>query len=349
MKTVKLSDFQIIPLTASVHREDISDEEYFSSKYSDCLSNSRIKLINPDEGGRPAKYLENPHFSSSSLNVGSAVHELFLQPDEFTLGPACNKPTATKGMVVEKAKQYRLAGESIYDSIAKAIKDCDYYKGVVTDARVSDILRSGLDYYLKTKNITDPNIILLDDKSRETVIDCVNSLSNNRFIMKKVRPSDDGLFGSDVYSFNEDAFFMNYCVVYKNEKSTVIKYKMKADNWTIDLDNKVLTLNDLKTNGGFIGGFMSESGHMYTYHYYRQMAWYGDVLKEYAKREYGYDDADWSFRANMLVVSTIKDHESRCFNVNHSQLIAGKEEYEKLLKMVAYYEMFGYDEEVEFI
>ncbi|MBQ0113516.1 MAG: hypothetical protein KBT03_10330 [Bacteroidales bacterium] len=37
-------------------REKISDEEYFSPKYSDYISNSRLKLINPDQGGCPSQY-----------------------------------------------------------------------------------------------------------------------------------------------------------------------------------------------------------------------------------------------------------------------------------------------------
>ena len=50
-KTVKLK-----PLTDSIVIKDISDSEYFSKTYSDYISNSRLKLINPDEKGDPNKF-----------------------------------------------------------------------------------------------------------------------------------------------------------------------------------------------------------------------------------------------------------------------------------------------------
>ena len=47
---------QLKPLTETVHIKDISDEVYFSKEYGNYISNSRLKLINPDEGGRPTKF-----------------------------------------------------------------------------------------------------------------------------------------------------------------------------------------------------------------------------------------------------------------------------------------------------
>ena len=38
--------------------EKMSDEEYFSSKYTNYISNSRLKLINPNQNGSPSKYKE---------------------------------------------------------------------------------------------------------------------------------------------------------------------------------------------------------------------------------------------------------------------------------------------------
>lgn len=42
-KEVNFSNFQIVPIPSSVKRLKISDEEYFSSKYSNYVSNSRLK------------------------------------------------------------------------------------------------------------------------------------------------------------------------------------------------------------------------------------------------------------------------------------------------------------------
>lgn len=56
MKQISLFDFQIIPLYNTVQHAKISDEEYFSSKYKSYISNSRLKLIDSEEGGGPEKY-----------------------------------------------------------------------------------------------------------------------------------------------------------------------------------------------------------------------------------------------------------------------------------------------------
>lgn len=46
---VNLSDIKLSPELESVRREKISDQEYFSQEYSDYISNSRLKLINPEQ------------------------------------------------------------------------------------------------------------------------------------------------------------------------------------------------------------------------------------------------------------------------------------------------------------
>ena len=40
-------------LLETVCIKNISDEEYFSNDYKEYVSNSKLKLINPDEGGYP--------------------------------------------------------------------------------------------------------------------------------------------------------------------------------------------------------------------------------------------------------------------------------------------------------
>ena len=67
----------------SIERKIISDEEYFT-QYPDHISNSQLKLINPSEGGSIDKFFF--FFSSEkdgSLEFGSAIHELVLQPGNF--------------------------------------------------------------------------------------------------------------------------------------------------------------------------------------------------------------------------------------------------------------------------
>lgn len=57
---------------------------------------------------------------------------------------------------------------------------------------------------------------------------------------------------------------------------------MKADNWTIDKDNKIITLNDLKTTGHLLEQFMN--GSFWNFHYHRQMGMYLWMLLQFCKK-----------------------------------------------------------------
>ena len=98
--TINLNDIKLSPNLESVYREKMSDEEYFSSKYAHYISNSRLKLINPNQNGSLSKYKEGfTGETTVSLSLGSSIHELLLQKDTFTLGPDIGKPPAKLGLV----------------------------------------------------------------------------------------------------------------------------------------------------------------------------------------------------------------------------------------------------------
>ena len=279
-------------------------------------------------------------------NKLSAVHECLLQPEEFELAPKLSKPTAKLGTCVDAIIKFRKQGFSIYDSIIKASYEADYYAGKLTPSKIHTIIEKGLPYYMAQKSLKGTEITL-SDPDWDTATKCIKSLQNNQIIMDKLHPTT--MFGDTIPSYNEDAMFIDYAVLYQG-RSTILKYKMKIDNWTIDKDNKVLTLNDLKTSFKPVNWFMNpEYGSFAHYHYARQFAFYSDVLRMYCMKEYGYNQNEWDFKANVLVVSTSEECSSKCYAINPTQIKKGRKEYRELLKRVAYYEMFGYDEEVKFV
>lgn len=75
---------------------------------------------------------------------------------------------------------------------------------------------------------------------------------------------------------------------------------------------------------------------------------YGDILKKYCINEFGFNE-EWSFKSHIITVETFGDHNSKCFNVPEKAMNEGLKEFEKLMKMIGYYTIYGYDEEVEFI
>lgn len=225
---INLNEIKLIPDLESVQRKKISDEEYFSKEYVDYISNSRLKLINPDQDGNPIKYqIGFTGETTTSLSIGSAVHELFLQPDAFVLGPDLNKPTAKLGLVIDIIFKLRRIGYTIEKAILSACQKVHYYENNINLSRIKTIIKSGFNYYWNCKNVFKDNIILLSSKDRRIVQNCVNNLNDNLLIKNLIKPKD--LFGDDILSYNEDAFFINIKVLYNN-KECILKLKMKADN-----------------------------------------------------------------------------------------------------------------------
>ena len=66
-------------------------------------------------------------------------------------------------------------------------------------------------------------------------------------IMEKLHAVDS--LGTPIESYNEIAFFIDFLVTYKGTKCCTLKFKMKADNYTVNELDKKLILNDLKTTG----------------------------------------------------------------------------------------------------
>lgn len=66
--------------------QKIDDEEYFSKKYSNYISNSRLSLINPSQEGSPEKFFQGfkPTYSAA-FDLGSGVHQMSLQGHLFEI------------------------------------------------------------------------------------------------------------------------------------------------------------------------------------------------------------------------------------------------------------------------
>ena len=354
MEKVKFSDFKIIPDINSVHKEDINDDTYFSNQYVHYISNSRLKWINPEEGGNPELFKNPPKLKTGSLKLGSAVHECLLQPEEFELAPKVGNPGSKLGDTLDLIPGFLEEGIGLDDAIKKAAKKADYYAASIDDdEKRIEAIKEVWETYSKNleeldKTPTDKTRRILSDKEWYKANACINSCLNNEEIMNKIHPTTP--FGDPILSFCEDALFINYVVVYKGKHCAILRFKLKADNWTIDFDSKEVTLNDLKTTGKSVNCFMEpENGSFKHYNYARQMACYAQVLWYYCMRYYGVSkETGWKLKVNMLVVETIPNFWSRCFYVTDKQLKEGLRMFNELMCRVAYCEMFGYDKEIEF-
>ena len=139
---MKLQEIKLEPLLDTLRIEKIDDEVYFTSPmYKNRISNSRLGLLNPRQGGSPEKFFTgfkaafNPSFA-----LGSAVHQLILQPDDYVLSDYSGKPSGKGGVFIDYLFENRKKGMSIYDAIQTASKQADYYQDRFKDDWVNNTL-----------------------------------------------------------------------------------------------------------------------------------------------------------------------------------------------------------------
>lgn len=340
---MNLRDFKVTPLLDTLYLEKISDEVYFSTKYSNYISNSRLTLLNPRQEGTPEKFFagfQDQGFSQA-FELGSAVHELTLQPEYFELAEELGKPTAKLGAVADRLYPIFTSREVTIDDLIAASNKVDYYKEKITNTLFKEVIKQCTPYWENRRNLEfqlerTKELIFLDARSKSVVESCVNSLHSNNKVMDLLHPKG---FVEDPISENEKAILLDVKVEGPDGKSTILKLKSKLDNYTIDKESNTIVLNDIKT----IGKVVSEiDNNILRFHYNREMGMYMYLLKLVAEKFYGLKDP--KYNANYLVVSTIPSYYSKVRPIEYKELIAGFNEFKILLRYVAYLILYkGYN------
>lgn len=335
---MQLSEIKLTPLLDTLQLVKISDAEYFSPKYGECISNSRLGLLNPRQGGSPESFFTGFKDEGfiSSLVIGSAVHELVLQNESFELAPALGKPTAKMGAMADELYPIWLEHPIRTSDITEASNKINYYKGKLTLDRIKQVNEQCIPYWKARKQLvsnSDKELIYLDDKSRDTVYNCVEALTNNPQVQELLHPS--GLIDAPI-SLNENALLLDVQAECPNGKTFIIHLKAKLDNFTIDLESDTVVVNDVKT----IGKVVSEiDSNISKYHYSRELAMYLFLLRLYVIKEYGIENP--TMKANYLVVSTVPQYYTKVRAMTKKECYAGLHEFRTLLRYAAY--QIGYN------
>lgn len=335
-------EIELIPLFDTIQLIEMSDEEYFSNKWADYISNSKLALINPEQDGSPQIYKgglsKHPKYSDS-LVFGSAVHELVLQPENFKMINNIDRPTAKMGAMADELYKVFLSNKGIVSDIdiIAASDKIDYYKGKMNEAKIGDVRDKCINYWQdrqdwesKHANL-DREPIYLDPKSRERLQLCLSSVKANKEVQNLLHPK--GVFKEPI-SMNEAALFIDVKAKHR-DKEVILKLKGKLDNFTIDTESGEVILNDLKTTGHWLTNF---SDSFKKYHYNRQMAMYAWMLRSYVEKQYNMKSS--KLMANMLLVCTVPDFRSGVFKVTNGEIRKGFLEFRDLLQRVAYCELY---------
>ena len=361
-------DFKVEVVEGSVKRIQMSDEVYFGPEYKDYVSNSKMGLLNPSQGGSPQKFFQGfKPINSTSLVLGSAVHQLTLESEDYALSDI-TKPGGKLGDAYKYFMEYRNKGETIEKSLVLACNKAEYYisrlksyNGKTLPGFIKDGIVKCLPHFKNSKTKKDDkgrSLIYLPSDMLDKCKGCVKSLKENEDIQKQLRVP---------LSFCEDVIICEMRITFPKDFSnpqgerheTIVKLKMKADQWNINHDEKWFTLNDVKTTGKPLQYFMGfeyeeenllgkvtrfKEGSFQSFHYSRQMAMYLLMLKLYIEQEYG---KGYKMSTNMLVVETVGAHNSCLYPVNNTTIKAGFKEFSELLKRVAYHQVKGYESILE--
>jgi hypothetical protein len=344
---MRLEDIKLEPLLDTLRMEKIDDSIYFGSPvYKNRISNSRLGLLNPRQGGSPEKFFGG--FKSTfnpSFALGSAVHEQVLQPELFKLAEDTGKPTAKMGGMADELYDIYCQREITNDDIIKASDKIDYYKGKMTPERIAEVRTKCATYWeTRCKNELDieetKEIRYLDYPMLEKAKSCIESLQSNKFVMDLLHPK--GII-EDPISECEQAILLDMKATMPNGKEVILHLKAKLDNFTIDTESNIIKINDVKTHGQMLNTFDEAK---VKYHYNREIAMYMYLLGLIAKHVYKLDAP--KKQANYLVVSTVPNFYSKVVPLTFLEIRDGFHEFQTLLRYSAYlmcYKGYSFDEQ----
>jgi hypothetical protein len=267
---------------------------------------------------------------------------MVLQPEAFMISDI-RKPNAKLGIWAEEVYKLRRQGLSLMESFDKASYNANYYAGTLNDNKLKVAIKKSLPFYLDRRKINEhytvQKLLFLSEPVALKYAECIVRVKENQRIHYALNPEG---FIEKPTVFNEYAIFCEADFVKDDGTVKRIKLKGKIDNFTLDREECVVTLNDLKTTGKPLGFFMGNlvtqegeevwyDGSFQKYHYYRQMAMYGWLLQAALKQFY---NINYQLKVNMLVIETIPYFNGKIFVVNGNFIKEGLKELKQLLTLV---------------
>ena len=341
-----LDSIKLTPILETLRLEKISDATYFSEKYSGYISNSRLGLLNPKQEGTPEKFFAEFKQQGyvAAFELGSAVHSIVLQNEYFKIAEDLSKPSAKLGAMADSLFPVWASKNKItVEDVIKSSDIVDYYKGKINKDKYENVIKSCTPYWEARQKFEfnleeNKEIIYLNNKTREIALSCIESLQSNKYVQELLHPT--GII-TDPISENEQAILLDVKAECPNGKSTILRLKSKLDNYTIDTENNIICVNDVKT----IGKMLSEAdNNINRFHYHRELGMYIYLLKLCASKFYNLNNP--KIQANYLFVSTVPNFYSKVRPATYNELVYGFKEFRKLLQYTAYlmcYKNYSFD------
>ena len=334
-----IKQIKITPILDSLKLEDIDDDTYFSEYKGEYISNSRLgKLV---KEGVEAFFKNESSPYNPSFETGSLIHQQVLQPEDFEVISTVFKPTAKAGLMADAL--YKSDGTVPNDNEIKAQSYIiGYYRDKLTANRIKEFREKAEPYwrdrYIYEQNNPfkkgDKKRIYTDSRNFELLTNCIRTLNENVEIQKLLNPT--GVVDTPIKG-NEKTILLDVQIEVPEYESKIYKLKAKLDNFSIDTEENIITVNDLKTTSRPAKDFNPKF-----FSYQREIAFYSYLLKQVAKKYYNIDKP--TIKGNFLVVSTIPEYNTLVYPMTSDLFKSGMSEVSYLLKCVAYFnQVKGYE------
>lgn len=334
-----IKQIKITPLLDTLKLEDIDDAVYFSERYKNYISNSRLGVLKKD--GVKAFFKGIPQVYNPSFETGTLIHENVLEPDKYEVIEGVFKPTAKAGLMADAL--YKSDGTfPTDDEIKSQSYIIGYYKDKLTPNRIKEFREKAEPYWrdrfiYETNNPfkeNDKKRIYTDERNFGLLTNCLRTLGENKDIQKLLHPT--GIVEEPIVG-NERTILMDIQMEIPGHEPRIYKLKAKLDNFSIDKEENVITVNDLKTTSRpavqFDPVFFS---------YQREIAFYSYLLKHVANKYYDLENP--KIKGNFLVVSTVPEYNTLVYPMTPKLFKSGMMEASYLLKTVYYFNQIkGYE------
>jgi hypothetical protein len=332
-----IKQIKITPLLDTLKLEDIDDDVYFKQYSKEYISNSRLGVLKKD--GVKVFFEGIPQIYNPSFETGTLIHENVLEPEKYEVIEGVFKPTAKAGLMADAL--YKSDGTTPTDDEIKSMSyKIGYYKDKLTSNRLKEFRDKAEPYWRdrflfeQSNPLGEKKRIFTDEKNYNLLVNCLKTLNENKDIQKLLHPS--GLVEEPIVG-NERTILMDIEMKVPDYEPRIYHLKAKLDNFSIDTEEKIITVNDLKTTSRpavqFDPTFFS---------YQREIAFYSYLLKQIAKKYYNVENPN--IKGNFLVVSTIPEYNTLVYPMTPKLFMSGWKEVLYLLKTVAYFnQVKGYE------
>lgn len=333
-----VKQIKITPLLDTLKLEDIDDDTYFSEYKKEYISNSRLGKLVKEGVAAFFKNEDSPY--NPSFETGSLIHQQLLQPESFEVIGEVFKPTAKAGLMSDAL--YKSDGTFPTDDEIKAQSYIiGYYKDKLTSNRLKEFRDKAEPYWrdrflYEQKNIpsSDKKRIYTDERNFELLTNCLKTLNEDKNIQNLLHPT--GIVDTPITG-NEKTILLDVQMEVPEYEPRVYKLKAKLDNFSIDTEENVITVNDLKTTSRPAKDFNPEY-----FSYQREIAFYSYLLKQVAKKYYNIEKP--TIKGNFLVVSTIPEYNTLVYPMTPKLFKSGMLEVQYLLRCIAYFnQVKGYE------